>query len=78
MANMPRHDREPVAPETVPMARTREFTLLDVIQAVSEVAHNDQEIIATVVHLISSGQVRLCDEAIEAMRELVASMDAAA
>lgn len=60
------------------MPRTRELTLLDVIQAVSEVAENDQEIIATVVHLISSGQVRLCDEAIEAMRDLVASMDTAA
>jgi hypothetical protein len=60
------------------MARTREFTLLDVIQAVSEVTQNDQEIIATVAHLISSGQVRLGDEAIEAMRDLVASMDAAA
>jgi hypothetical protein len=60
------------------MARTREFTLLDVIQAVSEVTQNDQEIIATVAHLISSGQVRLGDEAIEAMKDLVASMDAAA
>ena len=60
------------------MPRTRELTLLDVIQTVSEVAENDQEIIATVVHLISSGQVRLCDEAIEAMGDLVASMDAAA
>jgi hypothetical protein len=78
MANMPRHDREPVAQETVPMARTRELTLLDVIQAVSEVAANDQEITATVVHLISSGQVQLGAEAIEAMRDLVASMDVAA
>jgi hypothetical protein len=33
--------REPVAQETGPMARTRELTLLDVIQAVSEVAEND-------------------------------------
>jgi hypothetical protein len=78
MANMPPYHREPVAQETVPMPRTRELTLLDVIQAISEVAENDQEIIATVVHLISSGQVRLCDEAIEALRHLVASMDAAA
>jgi hypothetical protein len=45
---------------------------------VSGVAENDQDIIATVVHLISRGQVRLGDEAIEAMRDLVASMDAAA
>ena len=60
------------------MATSHELTLLDVIQAVSEVAENDLEIIATVAHLISSGQVRLCDDAIEAMRHLVASRDAAA
>jgi hypothetical protein len=60
------------------MARTREFTLLNVIQAVSEVAENDQEVIATVVHLISSGQVRLYVETIRATRDLVASMDVAA
>jgi len=60
------------------MARTRELTLLDVIQAVSEVTQNDQEIIATVAHLISSGQVRLRDDAIEAIRQFVASMDEAA
>jgi hypothetical protein len=60
------------------MARTRELTLLDVIQAVSEVADTDQEIIATMAHLISSGQVRLCEEAIEAINHLVASLDAAA
>jgi hypothetical protein len=69
---------EPVGQETGPMARTRELTLLDVILAVSEVTQNDQEIIATVAHLISSGQVRLCDEAIEAIRELVAGLDVAA
>jgi hypothetical protein len=60
------------------MVRTRELTLLDVIQAVSEVTNSDQEIIATVAHLISTGQVRLCDEPIEAVWDLAASMDAAA
>ena len=60
------------------MARTRELTLLDVIQAVSDVADIDQEIIATVAHLISSGQVRLCDEAIEAINRLAAGLNAAA
>ncbi len=60
------------------MATSHDLTLLDVIQAVSEVAENDQEIIATVVHLISSGQVRLSDDAIEAMRHLVATVDPAA
>jgi hypothetical protein len=60
------------------MATSHALTLLDVIQAVSEVAENDQEIIATMVHLISSGQVRLCNEAIVAMRNLGATVDAAA
>jgi hypothetical protein len=60
------------------MATSHGLTLLDVIQAVGEVAENDLEIIATVVHLISSGQVRLHNDAIGAMRHLVASMDAAA
>ena len=60
------------------MVGSRDLTLLDVIQAVSEVATNDQETLATVVHLISSGQVRLCHEAIEAMRNLLATTDEAA
>lgn len=60
------------------MATSDDVTLLDVIQTVGEVAENDREIIATVVDLISSGQVRLCDDAIEAMRHLVATEDAAA
>jgi hypothetical protein len=60
------------------MVGSRELTLLDVIQAVSEVAANDQETLATVVHLISSGQVRLCNDAIEAMRNLLATTDEAA
>jgi hypothetical protein len=60
------------------MVKSRDLTLLDVIQAVSEVAANDQETIATVVHLIASGQVRLCDDAIRAMRHLSTRADAAA
>ena len=53
------------------MPKSRNLTLLDVIQAVHEEAANDQEVVATVVHLISSGQVRLCDDAIRAMRALL-------
>jgi hypothetical protein len=60
------------------MATSHGLTLLDVIQAVSEVAENDLEIIATVGHLISSGQVRLHHDAIGAMRHLVATVHAAA
>ena len=60
------------------MARSHALTLLDIIQAVSDMAENDQAIIATVVHLISGGQVRLGDEAIEAIMHFVATMDEAA
>jgi hypothetical protein len=60
------------------MAKSRDLTLLDVIQAVREVATNEQETVATVLHLITSGQVRLSDDAIRAMRDLLATVDAAA
>ena len=60
------------------MPRSHDLTLLDVIQAVSEVTVNDEETIATVAHLISSGQVQLHDEAITAMMEVLAAADAAA
>jgi hypothetical protein len=64
--------------ETVPMARSDAVTLLDVMQAVRAAASNEQETLATVVHLISSGQVRLSDEAIRAFRDLFAPTPAAA
>jgi hypothetical protein len=60
------------------MHRSHEVTLLDVIQAVRAVAVNDEETVATVVHLISSGQVRLRAEAIKAMMDVWATADAAA
>ena len=60
------------------MPRSHEVTLLDVIRAVTAVAVNDEETIATVVHLISSGQVRLSAEAITAMKDVWATVDAAA
>ena len=37
-----------------------ECTLLELIQVVSEAAHNDEEVVATVTYLINSGRVRLC------------------
>ena len=37
----------------------RRVTLRDVVSAVSEFAHNEAEVVATVAHLVSSGQVRL-------------------
>jgi predicted nucleotidyltransferase len=60
------------------MARSCDLTLLDVIQAVSEVAANDEETLATVIHLIRSGQVRLSDDAVRGIINLLAPSDAAA
>lgn len=73
-----RHHRDPCAEETVHRPRSQDLTRLDVIQAVSAVAVNDEETHATVCHLISSGQVRRSAEAIAAMMEVLASADAAA
>jgi hypothetical protein len=64
--------------ETFAMARTRYPTLLDVIQAVSEVAANDQETLATVADLINSGRVRLCGDAAGATIDVSATEDTAA
>jgi hypothetical protein len=66
------------AQETVPMARSDALTLLDVMQAVREAAANKQETLATVVHLLASGQVRLSDDAMKAIQELSAITDVAA
>ena len=61
------------------MARSSELTLLDLIQAVSEIAANDQETLATVVDLINnSGQVRLGGDTARAMIDLLVTADAAA
>jgi hypothetical protein len=60
------------------MTRSRNLTLLDLIQAVSEVPANDRETVVTVAHLINSGQVRLCGDAVGATIDLMATTDAAA
>jgi hypothetical protein len=60
------------------MPRSHEVTLLDVIRAVSAVAVNGEETIATVVHLISSGKVWLGAEVRTAMTDVWAAADAAA
>jgi hypothetical protein len=60
------------------MAPSHVLTLCEVIQAVREVAVNDQETLATVVHLISSGQVQLSADAIKTLRELSVPTNAAA
>lgn len=35
-------------------------TLLELVNAVTSFARSDDEIVATIVHLVNSGQVRLC------------------
>jgi len=60
------------------MAISYNVTLLDVFQAVHEVAANKHETLATMVHLLTSGQVRLSDKAIKAMKDLLAAASAAA
>jgi hypothetical protein len=62
------------------MARpqTQALRLCDVMQAVREAAANEQETLATIVHLLSSGQVRLSAPAVTAIRELLVTMTAAA
>ena len=64
--------------ESFPMTRFRYPTLLDLIQAVQEVAASEQETMATVVDLINSGQVRLCGDFAGATIDLSATVDAAA
>jgi len=59
-------------------SQTRTFRLCDVIQAVSEVAANEQETLATMVHLLTSGQVRLSDEAISGIKALFVTTNVAA
>ena len=39
---------------------TPNFTLLDLVNAVSEQARSEAEVIATIVYLVNSGRVRLC------------------
>ncbi len=38
----------------------RDLTLLDLVTIVSRSARSEAEVIATVVHLVNSGTVRLC------------------
>jgi hypothetical protein len=35
-------------------------TLLDLVNAVEKCARSDEEVIATVAHMVNSGRVRLC------------------
>lgn len=39
---------------------TIDMTLLELVNAVADYAPSDAEVIATVVHMVNSGAVRLC------------------
>ena len=39
---------------------TLDMTLLELVNAVADYAPSDAEVIATVVHMVNSGTVRLC------------------
>ena len=59
-------------------SQTRTLRFCDVIQAVSDVAANEDETLAAIVHLLSSGRVRLSAQAMTAIRELLVTTTAAA
>ena len=48
LANLPRAGEKPVA-----------TTLLALVEAVSNVSHNEREVVATVAHMLRSGRVKL-------------------
>lgn len=41
-------------------SQPEDLTLLELVSAVGEVAEDEAEIVATVLHLLHSGRVRLC------------------
>jgi hypothetical protein len=47
------------APAILDTTQAPETTLLELVQAVSEVAQTDQEVVSTVLHMLRSGSVRL-------------------
>jgi hypothetical protein len=48
-------------------------TLLELVEAVSDYAETDAETVATVVHLVNSGQVQLCGNFSGALFDLEAT-----
>ena len=42
-----------------PKPSTLSLTLLELVQAVSEVSHSENEVVATVLYMLRSGRVRL-------------------
>ncbi len=40
--------------------QSQQWTLLELVSAVAEVTSNEDELVSTVLHLLRSGQVKLC------------------
>ena len=45
---------------TAAACESRATTLLALVRAVSEVTSDDREVVATILHMLRSGEVRLC------------------
>jgi hypothetical protein len=41
-------------------AGRQDYTLLELVEAIAEVTDDDREVVATVLHMLASGRVRLC------------------
>ena len=51
----------PMTPEPAPLqSEPRATTLLALVRAVGEVTRDDREVVATILHMLRSGEVRLC------------------
>lgn len=50
---------------------TLTVTLNDLVDAVSEFAHSDAEVVATVLHMLKSRQVHVADETAVSMHPLL-------
>ena len=49
----------PATPEVVPAPEPEVLTLLDLVRVVAEYAETEEEVVATIQHLLHSGQVKL-------------------
>ena len=56
MSAAPSYSGEKAAAQPTP----RETTLLELVRTISEVTNDEREVVATVMHMLDSGRVRLC------------------
>ena len=48
-----------ISPQTVTPIEPHPCTLLELVRVLSEITDDEHEVVATVIHMINSGQVRL-------------------